>query len=174
MPKEIETTKPHEATRQTTMAHYVDGFVIPLPKNKIDEYRRIAEKSGEVWRDHGALEYRECVGEDLNVKGQLPFPLLIDCNADETVVFAWILFESRAHRDEVNAKVMKDPRLAAMDPNAMPLDLQTNGLRRIRSPRRGLRPRARQTLSALSRTGLKLATPSRYSCQSARAGADLY
>jgi uncharacterized protein YbaA (DUF1428 family) len=91
------------------MAHHVDGFVIPLPKNKIDEYRRIAQKSGEVWRDHGALEYRECVGEDLNVKGQLPFPLLIDCNADETVVFAWIVFESRAHRDEVNAKVMKDP-----------------------------------------------------------------
>jgi len=111
MTKESETTKPHEQTKQTTMAHHVDGFVIPLPKNKIDEYRRIAQKSGEVWRDHGALEYRECVGEDLNVKGQLPFPLLIDCNADETVVFAWIVFESRAHRDEVNAKVMKDPRL---------------------------------------------------------------
>ena len=65
MTKEIETTKLHEQTTQTTMAHYVDGFVIPLPKNKIDDYRRIAEKSGEVWRDHGALEYRECVGEDL-------------------------------------------------------------------------------------------------------------
>ncbi|MEY2491053.1 MAG: hypothetical protein QOH24_4 [Verrucomicrobiota bacterium] len=68
------------------MAHYVDGFVIPLPKHKIDEYRRIAEKSGEVWRDHGALEYREWVGEDLNVKGQVPFPRLIDCKPDETVV----------------------------------------------------------------------------------------
>ena len=112
MTKEIETTKPH----------YVDGFVIPLPKNKIDDYRRIAEKSGQVWRDHGALEYRECVGEDLNVKGQVPFPRLIDSKPDETVVFAWIVFESRAHRDEVNAKVMKDPRLAKMDPNAMPFD----------------------------------------------------
>jgi uncharacterized protein YbaA (DUF1428 family) len=122
MTKESETTKPQEQTKQTTMAHYVDGFVIPLPKNKIDEYRRIAQKSGEVWRDHGALEYRECVGEDLNVKGQLSFPLVIDCKPDETVVFAWIVFESRAHRDEVNAKVMKDPRLAAMDPNAVPLD----------------------------------------------------
>jgi uncharacterized protein YbaA (DUF1428 family) len=122
MTKESESTKPHEQTKQTTMAHYVDGFVIPLPKNKIDEYRRIAEKSGEVWRDHAALEYRECVGEDLNVKGQSPFPLLIDCNADETVVFAWIVFESRAHRDEVNAKVMKDPRLAKSDPEAMPFD----------------------------------------------------
>jgi uncharacterized protein YbaA (DUF1428 family) len=122
MTKEIETTKPHEQTKQTTMTHYVDGFVIPLPKNKIDDYRRIAEKSGEVWRDHGALEYRECIGEDLNVKGRLPFPLLIDCHADETVVFAWIVFESRAHRDEVNARVMKDPRLAKLDPEAMPFD----------------------------------------------------
>jgi uncharacterized protein YbaA (DUF1428 family) len=68
------------------------------------------------------LEYRECVGEDLNVKGQLPFPLLIDCNADETVVFAWIVFESRAHRDEVNARVMKDPRLTTLNPEAMPFD----------------------------------------------------
>ena len=122
MTKEIETTKPYKQTKQSTVAHYVDGFVIPLPKHKIDEYRRIAEKSGEVWRDHGALEYRECVGEDLNVKGQLPFPLLIDCNADETVVFAWIGFESRAHRDEVNAKVMKDPRLAKLGAEAMPFD----------------------------------------------------
>ena len=122
MTKEIETTKPHKQTKQPAMAHYVDGFVIPLPKNKIDEYRRIAEKSGEVWRDHGALEYREWVGEDLNVKGQVPFPRLIDCKPDETVVFAWIVFESRAHRDEVNAKVMKDPRLAKLGAEAMPFD----------------------------------------------------
>ena len=122
MTKEIETTKPLEQTKQSTMAHYVDGFVIPLPKNKIDEYRRIAEKSGEVWRDHDALEYREWLGEDLNVKGRVPFSRLIDCKPDETVVFAWIVFESRAHRDEVNAKVMKDPRLAKMGPEAMPFD----------------------------------------------------
>jgi len=122
MTKEIKTTKPHEQTKQTTMAHYVDGFVISLPRNKIDDYRRIAERSGEVWRDHGALEYRECVGEDLNVKGQVPFPRLINSKPDETVVFAWIVFESRAHRDEVNAKVMKDPRLAKMGPEAMPFD----------------------------------------------------
>src|SRR6266481_2978285 len=174
MTNEIETTKLHKQSQAHPMTHYIDGFIIPLPKNKIDDYRRIAQKAGEVWRDHGALEYRECVGEELDVKRQVPFPHLINSTPDETVVLAWIVFKSRAHRDEVNAKVMKDPRLAAMDPNAMPLDLQTNGLRRIRSPRRGLRPRARQTLSALSRTGLKLATPSRYSCQSARAGADLY
>jgi uncharacterized protein YbaA (DUF1428 family) len=104
------------------MTGYIDEFVIPLPKNKIDDYRRIAQKASEVWRDHGALEYRERVGEDLDVKSQVPFPHLINSTPDETVVLAWIVFKSRAHRDEVNAKVMKDPRLAAMDPNAMPLD----------------------------------------------------
>ena len=82
MTKEIETTKPHKQTKQSMMAHYVDGFVIPLPKNKIDDCRRIAEKSGEVRRDHGALEYRECVGEDLDVKGQVPFPRLINSTSD--------------------------------------------------------------------------------------------
>jgi len=70
------------------MAQYVDGFIIPLPKNKIDDYRRIAQKAGEVWRDHGALEYRECVGEDLDVKRQVPFPHLINSTPDETVVLA--------------------------------------------------------------------------------------
>jgi uncharacterized protein YbaA (DUF1428 family) len=105
------------------MTHYIDGFVIPLPKNKIDDYRRIAQKAGAVWLDHGALEYRECVGEDLDVKNQVPFPRVINSTPDETVVLAWIAFESRAHRDEVNAEVMKDPRLAEMmDPNAMPFD----------------------------------------------------
>ena len=104
------------------MTHYIDGFVIPLPKDKIDDYRRIAQKTGEVWRDHGALENRECVGEDLDVKSQVPFPRLINSTPEETVILAWIVFKSRAHRDEVNAKVMKDPRLATMDPNAMPFD----------------------------------------------------
>jgi uncharacterized protein YbaA (DUF1428 family) len=92
----------------------MDSF-IPLPKNKIDDYRRIAQKAGEVWLDHGALEYRECVGEDLDVKSQVPFPRLINSTPHEIVVLAWIAFESRAHRDEVNAEVMKDLRLAKMD-----------------------------------------------------------
>jgi uncharacterized protein YbaA (DUF1428 family) len=74
------------------MTHYIDGFVIPLPKDKIDDYRRIAQKTAEVWRDHGALEYRECVGEDLDVKCQVPFPRLINSTPDETVVLAWIAF----------------------------------------------------------------------------------
>ena len=105
------------------MPHYIDGFVLPVPKNKVDLYRRIASKAAKVWREHGALEYRECVGDDLDVKQMLPFPRLARTKPNETVVFAWIVFKSRKHRDQVNAKVMKDPRLAKMmDPKAMPFD----------------------------------------------------
>ena len=79
--------------------------------------------AGKVWKDHGALEYRECVGDDLNVKMGLPFPRLVKPKAGETVVFSWIVYKSRAHRDRVNAKVMKDPRLnAMMDPKNSPFD----------------------------------------------------
>jgi uncharacterized protein YbaA (DUF1428 family) len=102
---------------------YVDGFVIPVPKKKIEEYRRIAQKAGKVWKDHGALEYRECVGDDLNVKGTKTFLRQIKPKRGETVLFSWIVFKSRAHRDRVNAKVMKDPRLAKYaEPGAMPFD----------------------------------------------------
>jgi uncharacterized protein YbaA (DUF1428 family) len=102
---------------------YVDGFVLPVPKKNMRIYRRIAQKAGKVWRDHGALEYRECVGDDLKVKFGVPFPRLAKPKAGETVVFSWIVYKSRAHRDRVNAKVMKDPRLAKMmDPKKMPFD----------------------------------------------------
>lgn len=103
---------------------YVDGFVLPVPKKKLNEYRRMAQKASKVWRDHGALEYRECVGDDLNVKMGLPFPRGIKIKPDETVVFSWIVYKSRAHRDRVNAKVMKDPRILKMmpDPKNMPFD----------------------------------------------------
>ena len=105
------------------MAHYVDGFVIPLPKKNLNAYRRLAQKAGQVWRDHGALDFKECVGDDLNVKMGLPFPRGIKTKPGETVLFSYIMFKSRAHRDRVNAKVMKDPRLAKMmDPKAMPFD----------------------------------------------------
>ena len=105
------------------MAHYVDGFVIPLPKKNLNAYRRLAQKAGEVWRDHGALDFKECVGDDLNVKMGLPFPRGIKTEPGETVLFSYIVFKSRAHRDRVNAKVMKDPRLAKMmDPKAMSFD----------------------------------------------------
>jgi uncharacterized protein YbaA (DUF1428 family) len=104
--------------------HYVDGFVIPVPKKKVQAYRRIARKAGKIWREHGALEVRECVGDDLAVKGLVPFPRRLKLKPGETVVFSWIVFKSRAHRDRVNANVMKDPRLAAMDPTTVPFDVK--------------------------------------------------
>lgn len=102
---------------------YVDGFVLPLPKKNLSAYRRLARKAWKIFREHGALEFRECVGDDLNVKGLVPFPKRIKLKRGETVVFSWIVYKSRAHRDRVNAKVMKDPRLAgSMDPSSMPFD----------------------------------------------------
>jgi uncharacterized protein YbaA (DUF1428 family) len=102
---------------------YVDGFVIPVPKKNIPAYRRIAQQASKVWMEHGALEYRECVADDLNIKMGLPFPETVKAKRSETVVFSWIVYKSRAHRDAVNAKVMKDPRLAKMmKKGAMPFD----------------------------------------------------
>ena len=102
---------------------YVDGYVLPLPKKNLQPYRRMAAKAGKIWREHGALEYRECVGDDLNVKVLVPFPKQMKLKPGETVVFAWIVFKSRAHRDRVNAMVMKDPRLSgSMEAKTMPFD----------------------------------------------------
>jgi len=102
---------------------YVDGYVLPVPKKNLPAYRRMAAKAGKVWREHGALEFRECVGEDLKTKKIKSFPSLVKPKPGETVVFSWIVFKSRAHRDAVNAKVMKDPRLAEMmDMKSMPFD----------------------------------------------------
>jgi uncharacterized protein YbaA (DUF1428 family) len=104
---------------------YIDAFVIAIPKRSLQTYRRIAQKAGKVWREHGALEYRECVGDDLNVKGMgKTFPRLVKLKRGETVLFSWIVYKSRAHRDRVNAKVMKDPRIQKMmEPGAMPFDV---------------------------------------------------
>jgi uncharacterized protein YbaA (DUF1428 family) len=101
---------------------YVDGYVLPVPKKNLQAYRRMATKAGKIWREHGALEYRECAGDDLDVKWGVPFPRQIKLKPGETVVFAWIIFSSRAHRDRVNAKAIKDPRLANMDKKSMPFD----------------------------------------------------
>jgi uncharacterized protein YbaA (DUF1428 family) len=102
---------------------YVDGFVIPISKRHLAAYRRLARLAGKVWKEHGALEYRECVGDDLKVKGLKPFTSQARTKPGETVLFSWIVYKSRAHRDKVNAKVMKDPRLAKMmDPKSMPFD----------------------------------------------------
>jgi uncharacterized protein YbaA (DUF1428 family) len=106
------------------MARYVDGYVMPIPKKHVETYRRIAAHAAKVWMEHGALEYRECVGEDLNVKGMLTFPRLTRRKPGETVVFAWIVFKSRAHRDRVNAKVLKDPRITSVDPKSIPFDMK--------------------------------------------------
>jgi uncharacterized protein YbaA (DUF1428 family) len=104
---------------------YVDGFVLPIPRKNVPAYRRIAQKAAAVWRDHGALEYRETVGDDLTVKMGKSFPRLARVKRGETVVFAWIVYKSRADRDRINAKVMKDPRLAKMmDPKSMPFDVK--------------------------------------------------
>jgi uncharacterized protein YbaA (DUF1428 family) len=104
---------------------YIDGFVLSVPKRNLQAYRRMSRKAGKVWKDHGALEYRECVGDDLKVKFGLPFPRLCKLKPGEAVVFSWIVYKSRTHRDRVNAKVMKDRRLAKMmDPKAMPFDMK--------------------------------------------------
>jgi uncharacterized protein YbaA (DUF1428 family) len=102
------------------MSKYVDGFVLPVPKRKIAAYRRMAAQAGKVWRDHGALDYKECVGDDLNVKMGMPFPRGIRSKSVETIVFAYIVYRSRAHRDLVNTTVRKDPRLKM--PKPMPFD----------------------------------------------------
>lgn len=105
------------------MAQYVDGFLLAIPKKNVAAYKRMATKASKVWKEHGALEYRECIGEDLKVKFGIPCTKLTKCKPNETVVFAWVVYKSRKHRDSVNAKVMKDPRLAAMcSPNEMPFD----------------------------------------------------
>jgi uncharacterized protein YbaA (DUF1428 family) len=102
---------------------YVDGYVLPVPKKNLQAYRRMAQKAGKVWRDHGALEFIECVADDVKPGKHTSFPQSVKLKPGEMVVFSWIVFKSRAHRDRVNAKVMKDPRLAKMmDPKAMPFD----------------------------------------------------
>ena len=102
---------------------YVDGFVVPVPKKKIAAYRSMAQKAGKVWREHGALEFRECVADDVKVGKWTSFPRSVKLKRGETVVFSYIVYRSRKDRDRVMAKVMKDKRLAAMmNPKAMPFD----------------------------------------------------
>jgi uncharacterized protein YbaA (DUF1428 family) len=104
------------------MARYIDGFVLPVPKANLEAYRRMAQQAGEVWREHGALEFVECVAEDVKPGEVTSFPQSVQLKDDETVVFSWIVYESRAHRDQVNGKVMSDPRIANLRPEDMPFD----------------------------------------------------
>jgi len=102
---------------------YVDGFVVPVPKKNLASYRRMARKAGAIWREHGALEFTECVADDVKPGKRTSFPQAVRLKPDEVVVFSWIVYASRAQRDRVNKKVMADPRLAAMmNPKALPFD----------------------------------------------------
>lgn len=104
---------------------YVDGYVLPVPKKKLQAYRRMAQKAGKIWRKYGALDYKECVGDDLKTKWGVPFSRAFKLKPGETVVFSYIVFKSRADRDRVNAKVMKDPSIAAgMEDKPMPFDMK--------------------------------------------------
>ena len=102
---------------------YVDGFVVPVPRKNLPVYRKMAQKAGKIWREHGALEYRECIAEDVKVGQLTSFPRSVKLKPGETVAFSWIVYKSRTHRDRVNAKVMADQRLKGMmDPKAIPFD----------------------------------------------------
>ncbi|GGC80736.1 DUF1428 domain-containing protein [Chelatococcus reniformis] len=100
---------------------YVDGFVLAVPKEKLEAYKELARRAGDVWKDHGAIAYVECIGDDVPYGELTSFPRAVQAKDDEVVVFAWIVYESREQRDAINAKVMADPRLKS-DPAAMPFD----------------------------------------------------
>jgi len=118
------TIVPTILMKRDVRAKYVDGFVLAVPKSKINAYLRLARMCSKIWLEHGALEFRECVGDDLQIKIGVPFPKMIKTKPKETVVFSWITYKSRAHRDSVNSKVMKDSRMENMDPKSMPFDFK--------------------------------------------------
>jgi uncharacterized protein YbaA (DUF1428 family) len=109
---------------ETNMAKYADGFLIAIPKKKVAQYKKMAALGAKVWMKCGAVAYFECIGEDLNTKMGVPFPKILKTKAGETVVFSWIVYKSRTHRDKVNAKVMKDPMMNSFDPKDMPFDMK--------------------------------------------------
>ncbi len=123
---------------------YVDGFVIPVPKKNLPAYKRIASAAGKIWMELGALAYCECVGDDLKIK-EIPasFPKIAGVRAGETVLFSWIVYKSRAHRDQVNRKVMADPRIAKMCGESTPFDFKRmayGGFKSIVELPRGAKP----------------------------------
>jgi uncharacterized protein YbaA (DUF1428 family) len=101
---------------------YVDGFVVAVPKDRVDEYREFSRKAGEVWKEYGARTYVECVGDDVPYGELTSFPRAVQATEDETVVFSWITYDSREHRDAVNSKVMEDPRLKGNEMGEAPFD----------------------------------------------------
>jgi len=105
------------------MAHYVDGFVVPVPVAKLDAYKQMADRAAKLWKEHGALQVWECAGDDVKPGKVTSFPQAVQLKDDETVVFSWIVYESREDRDRINAKVMEDPRMKdMMDPKTLPFD----------------------------------------------------
>jgi uncharacterized protein YbaA (DUF1428 family) len=94
------------------MHTYIDGFLLCIPREKLPDYTRVATQAGQIWREHGALAYHECAGDDMNAKDMVAFPSLAQAGPDEIVIFSWAVFRSREHRDEANAKIMADPRLS--------------------------------------------------------------
>ena len=104
------------------MAFYVDGFVLPVPRDKVDDYKKLARMAGKIWLEYGALEYHECLADDVQPGKVTSFPQAVKLKPDEVVVFSWIVYKSRRQRDKINAQVMKDPRLAGMDPKSLPFD----------------------------------------------------
>jgi uncharacterized protein YbaA (DUF1428 family) len=102
---------------------YVDGFVVPVPKKNLQAYRRLAQKAGKIWKEYGALQYIECVADDVKPGKRTSFPQSVKLKPDEVVVFSWIVYKSRSQRDRINKLVMKDPRLTGMmSPKDMPFD----------------------------------------------------
>jgi uncharacterized protein YbaA (DUF1428 family) len=102
---------------------YVDGYVIVVPKKNVPAYRRLARKAGKIWREHGALDFCECVGDDLRPKDPMAFPKIVKAKPSETVMFSWVVYRSKADRNRVIKMVMTDPRLAHLDPKTMPFDM---------------------------------------------------
>jgi uncharacterized protein YbaA (DUF1428 family) len=120
-PSLTRTAKLQEIAMQDVGGLYVDGFVLAVPKDKLDAYKELASLAGTVWKEHGAIDYMECVGDDVPYGELTSFPRAVQAKDDEVVVFAWITYESRQKRDEINAKVMADPRLKGSAEN-MPFD----------------------------------------------------
>jgi len=119
----MKTKKSMVTKKAISKAGYADGFLLVVPTKNLPAYKRMSNTAGKIWMEHGALEYKECSGDDLNIKIGVPYQGLLKSKKGETIVFSWITYKSRAHRDKVNAKVMKDPRLAcSMDMNNMPFD----------------------------------------------------
>ena len=104
------------------MAIYVDGFVVPVPRSRMDDYKKLARKAGKIWREYGALDYCECIADDVKPGKYTSFPQSVKLKPNEVVVFSWITYKSRRDRDRINAKVMQDPRLAMQEMKNMPFD----------------------------------------------------